>query len=503
MNCGSCFFELPNGLVHLPEDQPSSLGIEAFYLSRRAPIHSVKNAIHLMQQSADRGCITCKALRAFMSVHISAQNQLMWNGLYADSITASFNPLQSNSESAAAQESGDKSQRPSNVIFDLFCQASDTDESIPAFECQSTRSFHPFLSIASHPSGDTESDLATSRLQRWLTACVASHTLCRAQIVPPLPGRVLWLETPDSLRVIENCPSTQPYACLSHRWSASTEKISLLSTNLNRYKSGLSASSLPRLFRDVIGLCQRLDLQYLWIDSLCIIQDSLTDWETVAATMGSIYENAFVTISADWNTDSDQSLFSCIPPAFRAAEIPTPAIRLHSGEEGKVFIRRQLPHPAGTPTSNPGTFAPDDLPFQRRGWVFQERALSKRIIHFTQFEVSWECVERTCCECRLNEGHWIAARLRAPRTVFQTSWERIVEEYSLLELSFEKDKLQALAGISRRLAEHTGWLFMAGLWREGLETGFLWRRLKYSPTRARPAVSVAPTWSWAAVNGPV
>jgi hypothetical protein len=125
----------------------------------------------------------------------------------------------------------------------------------------------------------------------------------------------------------------------------------------------------------------------------------------------------------------------------------------------------------------------------------QERALSRRTIHFTSYELCWECVEGTCCECRLNEGHWDAVRSKIPKTVSNGDWSRIVQEYRMLDLSFSKDKLQALAGISRRYALRHGLQFTAELWRETLERDFLWRRLQFSPSRPRPDPVLAPTWS--------
>ena len=505
MRCGSCFFELPTGAGHLPEDRPADLGVEAFYVGRIHPVHTVKNAFRLMQQSAERGCVTCEVLLTFMSRHTSTQNQIMWQGWASDAVTAFHSPPPLSAESGSPIPKEEDAERPPNVVFDFFCMATATDDPVPAFQQQRTRSLHPFLNIASHPSGDTGSDLAMARLQRWFSDCIASHAQCAKDQTPQLPARVLWLASPDTVRVIENCPHQEPYVCLSHRWSAPTVKISLRSANYARYQSGIATCELPRLFRDVIRLClSPLGIRYLWIDSLCILQDSLVDWETIAATMGSIYENAYVTISADDNTDSDQPLFGRLPPAADAAEIPVPATASHpAGDAEKVFIRRQFPHPAGIPMHSPGTTAHGDVPLQRRGWVYQERALSRRIIHVTQAELSWECVETTRCECRLNEGHWNATRLRVPRNIFATSWERMVEEYSILELTFERDKLQALAGLARRVAARDRWRYAAGLWWEQLDAGFLWRRLKHAAARPRPKVLVAPTWSWASIDGPV
>lgn len=68
-------------------------------------------------------------------------------------------------------------------------------------------------------------------------------------------------------------------------------------------------SDLPPLFQDAIIITRQLGLRYLWIDSLCIIQDSLRDWETEAAKMASIYQNSYVTISA---TDASNGSAKCL-----------------------------------------------------------------------------------------------------------------------------------------------------------------------------------------------
>lgn len=501
-NCGSCFFELPIGVAPLPEDKPASLGVEVFYVHPSLRISSVKDGVDLMRRSAERGCSACVTMHKYLLSHISTQDSINWSGMFDTGIrvfSGNVNPSPTlDTVEVGSRGKIDRPPSPPTMAFDLFCPPEEWVDAIPQFNNQSVRLMHPFLNVADHPSGNTKSELAMDRLNHWLTTCLSCHSACGKLKDPftSLPERILWLEDENRLKVIENNASTEPYACLSHRWGKSTANVSLLTTNLSRCKAGLLVSSLPQLFRDVIYLCRQLGLRYLWIDSLCIVQDDLNDWETVAATMGSIYENAFITISADWDSNSDQSLFNKLPSSHLAFEIPT----VHGSQ---IFIRKQFSHPWKSTTNDPGKETCGDLPLLKRGWVFQERALSKRIIHFTPYELCWECVERTCCECRLNEGQWDALRSQVPRTVANESWDSIVQEYSMLDLSFDKDKLQALAGVSRRYALQHGLHFAAGLWRERLDRDFVWRRLQFSPSRPRPDPVIAPTWSWASTSGSI
>jgi hypothetical protein len=137
---------------------------------------------------------------------------------------------------------------------------------------------------------------------------------------------------------------------------------------------GIEIDQLPLTFRDAVSICRRLDIKYLWIESLCIIQDSDEAWRLQAASMANIYENARITIAA-------ASAGSLTDGCFRKTHWfcigqPLPE---HPG----IYVRREA--------ALPSAYERFGWPLSERGWVFQELSLSLRTIHFSSEEVMWQC----------------------------------------------------------------------------------------------------------------
>lgn len=339
------------------------------------------------------------------------------------------------------------------------------------------------------PSGDTSSTEAFTRLKSWISRCETEHTLCRPAKNRPLPRRVLKIEgiQPLRVRLVEDCPQRENYACLSHRWGPQTEKNSLKRHNLHLYKTGVPEENLYPLVKDAIEAAFRLDLRFIWIDCYCIIQDDMKDWEMAAAQMASIYEDAFLTISAT-ESEGGSSMFSTIGEPYAGTQVTEV-----KGEP--VFLRNQLRHPCEIKRSK-RVFL--EGPLLKRGWVFQERLLSNRVIHFMQDEMFWECRESTWCECTSRGEDWKTLREKTPRTIQNESWEDIATEYLKTDLTFDKDRVPALAGIARRYGESHGLTYLAGIWKEQLPGALMWRAgTMYDPPR--PLEQIAPSWSWLSV----
>lgn len=154
---------------------------------------------------------------------------------------------------------------------------------------------------------DIGAPAAFERAKSWLDECIHSHPKCQ-RISPAsseLPTRVLEI---SSLSVGENevlsirlYPNTTkeaaPYAALSYVWGG-PQAFCTLQSNVASHTSQISLSTLPQTIQDAVFCAHKLGLKYLWVDSLCIIQDSTTDREREIAHMAQIYMNAFVTISA-------------------------------------------------------------------------------------------------------------------------------------------------------------------------------------------------------------
>ncbi|KAI0100194.1 HET-domain-containing protein [Nemania sp. FL0031] len=358
-------------------------------------------------------------------------------------------------------------------------------------------------------SSSTASEQTMIMIKGWIDDCRATHGLCRTDNPSQdyMPKRILYLGNGEIVLTEDAKP--QIYACLSHCWGPSQSPIKTLSTTIDDFKKGIRWESLSKTFQDAIDICRRLDICYVWIDSLCIIQDSDDDWAEESAKMAEIYVNAFLTIAATKSRDGTGGCYSERDPIYVAHG---------TVYEGSVYIRGQMPRfggPAGSKTA-------EGWPLLQRGWVYQEMSLSTRVLHFGSQEVIWQCRTHRRSESGSNDsdhaqitfsdGHTVPGRKHNDSwddgSPNDHPWYDVVHDYSGLGLSFEKDKLPALAAISQESAKEraAGDKFLAGLWRNSLLLDMLWETYPQNsangPTQ-KPVVSNAPSWSWASVTSRV
>lgn len=133
----------------------------------------------------------------------------------------------------------------------------------------------------------------------WINSCITDHPLCLAPPLTLLPTRVLDLESPTSpsqLCLVLGQGSTASYVALSHCWGGS-QPLKLTLSTLEEFQMNISLSTLPKTFLDAVSVTRSLGFRYLWIDSLCIIQDSKADWDSECAKMIDVYKNAAVTLA--------------------------------------------------------------------------------------------------------------------------------------------------------------------------------------------------------------
>ncbi|KAF2467682.1 HET-domain-containing protein, partial [Lindgomyces ingoldianus] len=281
------------------------------------------------------------------------------------------------------------------------------------------------------------------------------------------PTRIVEIQDTDKVRLYQTQGERDAYTCLSHCWG-SNPIIQTTSSTLSTFKNSIPWSQLSRTFRDAIDLTYRLGLKYIWIDSLCIIQDNIDDWRHEGNKMASTYSNSFLTIAASKARDGNEGCYSTCPPELCK-----------------------------------------NLPLLQRGWVLQERLLSPRVVHFGPRELYWECAQRNLCECSelsliLNlHGGGVGTKdlkreLSRSGLTLKDQWYSIVTEYSKLHLTFEKDIFPALQGLAVSTQRHTLFAYHAGLWEDTLISDLMW-----IPKRQgrRPRTWRAPTWSWASVVG--
>lgn len=199
------------------------------------------------------------------------------------------------------------------------------------------------------------------------------------KVLRRLPARVLDLRPPKGTS--SNSPQLTeefcgPYVALSHCWGK-TRHIITEKNNIESHKKGIPLQHLPKTLQDAIVLTKGIGLRYLWIDSLCIIQDDINDWKSEAAKMADVYRNAYCTIAAAGSKDDEEGIF------------------IKRSEQDVCVLRYNAAN-----TYIAATYAEDDVaailelhksPLSNRAWTLQERLLSQRTIHFTTSRVIWEC----------------------------------------------------------------------------------------------------------------
>ncbi|KAK4235539.1 hypothetical protein C8A03DRAFT_17728 [Achaetomium macrosporum] len=438
----------------------------------------------------------------------------------------------------------------------------------------------PDLPVGREVPQTTSSEESLSWAIQQLEACKQSHKNCNSDSASPLPSRVLdvFAEGDSGVRLHESQEGeTAPYIALSHCWGHKPF-LRTLSGSLDAHRSAIVWARLPQTFRDAIEFSRKLGIRYLWIDSLCIIQDDEHDWRREAARMASIYQNAALVISAARSHGAYGGLYADLPAKHKIHTVKhTPGASRHRSrcptpsddDENNTSINEEEEEPSPTETIHlrqslthpyrllsPYHAAPSTLPVFTRGWILQERFLSRRILHFGPEELSFECLESSTCQCttpittpgttgggvQVQEGApaWyknMLDRTARPKyyyafttwqdwsrsgmseTELWVCWRRLVEDYTRLRLTFEKDVFPAIAGMAQLMGKvRQGQRYVAGLWEDSLVRGDLLWHVQLPPTgnddeeeeegwektwMVRPAKWRAPSWSFASVKAPV
>ncbi|KAK3333074.1 heterokaryon incompatibility protein-domain-containing protein [Cercophora scortea] len=375
------------------------------------------------------------------------------------------------------------------------------------------------------PSTGSARTLALAK--HWVSECTEKHGQCKilAEDRGWYPTRLLELsDSGQSVRLIqtkETAP-TGRYMTLTHRWGP-VDVMKLTKATFPGLAKGVQISSLPQLFQDSIHVTRELGIRYLWIDSLCILQDrdDLSDWRHESLRMETVYSNSYCNISAASAADPTESLFNT-----RTSESIQPPI-----------VELKPPNPSGNGPDMAKPFMFYDqyfwdkevskAPVNTRAWAVQERLLAPRVLHFGKRQLAWECFDKDAAEiypaglpqhltklpgARFkcldpNVFHELKTRVgitdAGETPTAYLLWSRLVDVYSECALTFPKDKLIACAGLAKRMAPILQDEYIAGMWRRYLEGELLWivPGAQVPGSSSRPKEYRAPTWSWASVDG--
>lgn len=308
-------------------------------------------------------------------------------------------------------------------------------------------------------------------------------------------------------------------------------------------------SSMSKNLRDAVVITRLLGIRYLWIDSLCIIQNSKADWEIESARMDQVYKHSIVTLVA---TRADSCDDGFLQPRYGASrkKVRMPYSCKNETETEGFYILQSH-------TRVKSVASQTDLDCSRwetRGWTLQERFLSRRLIHFSDNQIYLECGTAMYAEdndqCmvvpldRLNvwqneesssssgstsvteyEGSTCSltgiteeeddnsssdseppvskSPFDRPSNNLYERWFRLIGAYSPRTLTYESDKLPAISGVAKEMADFTGDRYLAGLWEGDLTQGLLWISSEDDAKLSSQSQYRAPSWSWASLNGQI
>ncbi|TVY80952.1 hypothetical protein LSUE1_G004391, partial [Lachnellula suecica] len=379
-----------------------------------------------------------------------------------------------------------------------------------------------------------KSDRFFSLVASWLQICCETHVECGVHYdVHFKPTRLIDVgarrKSPRLIETKNHILKDSRYLALSHCWGDSMpESARTISSNLSKHIKEIPLRTMPRTFQDAIISTRRLGLQYLWIDSLCILQDSPNDWEVESSLMGKVYSHCFCMLAAAAAKNCHEGLFPILSelPLLgndRAQNIPDdPFVLIKPDYPGwdQLFDRSLL---------------------NERGWTLQERELSPRVLYFNKQTILFECKEARGGERgeSLDASPWshsrasnqvlfsklllhtysstIAARALDPvaegemdGTAFHSTiqkrykaWREMVQGYSKRELSVVSDKLPALSGLASEFSSLLNDQYIAGLWKGDIIAGLCWNcEFKGRNYYGRQA-DYGPSWSWAEMIAPV
>ena len=409
----------------------------------------------------------------------------------------------------------------------------------------------PWKSIATKPiQSHADSPRTFQILQDWLTQCRTSHSHCQAAapVASALPSRVVDVGPPDGSQsprlYIRGEKEIVRYTILSHCWAPSHPCLQLLGSNLESLQHHLEFLDLPKTFQDAIVITRALKIRYLWVDTICVLQDSPSDLVIEYSKRNEYYSNSDLRIAA---TVSPYSQHGILHPrsigqdsARLAGEAENIGVR-PIAEDISSLIRRQRIWSKRPPVSN--------QPLESQSHAFLERIFAKSSVHFTEQQMVWQCqtclvgedgqigqdrvrfTDFTCKEpfdfyLKTFEGNITAAnenehhrfpdmstggtvisnlgdkKYSLDETLLDTNWYSLLAEYTAKSMDDSSKVLVDLSSLARLLGDQTKATYLAGLWATDGQIPFrslLW----FCQKPGIVALNGSPSWAWSSVLGKV
>lgn len=340
----------------------------------------------------------------------------------------------------------------------------------------------------------------------WIRECITEHSECSKADNRQLPYRVLDLRQVSkngSLRVLVRSQDQAHYATLSHCWGKS-KPFSLMQANYGQLQSGFGFDSLPQTFQDAVVATQNLGVSFLWIDSLCIVQDSKIDWEVQCAAMASIYKNSLVTIAGPAAKDSEAGFAKTKMSPLRQVQYEIEGNSTAVEMTATLWPRKYWSELSIEPEV--------DSPLATRSWIIQEKLLCPRVLYFGSKNMYFDCyrhVRFDNCHDLLHPELWYTARGSVEKFSFAElssdeeryrMWRQLITAYCTSELTHASDALPATSGLASELYRHAKGTYLAGIWKEDIIRALSWQLFGGKQRLKTTTSYIAPSWSWASAK---
>ncbi|KAI0717077.1 heterokaryon incompatibility protein-domain-containing protein [Earliella scabrosa] len=377
-------------------------------------------------------------------------------------------------------------------------------------------------------SCDVGSERALELSKGLFLDCTSNHTGCPPLSAPysTLPTRVIDCSDPAKPRLWATNSTRAHYIALSYVWGEA-QKHKTITSNVDSYMRSIDIDILPQTIVDGIQVTHSLGMQYLWIDSLCIIQDSEEDKVHELARMRNVYADAYLTIIAASATRVSEGFLKPRTDTLGKAAIQLPFVppktdATSSGREsGSIFLSSWL---ITGPKYDPGR-----EPVHTRGWCMQEYFLSPRKLIFASHTLQYSCFSRGTRNIGAADNPWWISSARdptpyrklpilapSPSNTFYLSlaereqvetvrkaWKATIENYTKRGVSVPSDKLVAISALAEEFSRTIQSRYLAGLWARTLLPDLLWSKEHAAHFAPRPQSYRAPSWSWAALDGSI
>jgi len=298
--------------------------------------------------------------------------------------------------------------------------------------------------------------------QEWIKTCDSHHKSARNRCGPSadteLPSRVLEISRPSSgvleARLVEPRKQQSRYVALSYCWGPeSRNPLTTKQSNYEQHCDALPVERCAQTIQDAITSTAALGFRYLWVDALCIIQDSDDDKDLQISNLMSTFENASVTLVAASGKDASHGFLSMPPPDGDIAfKLP---YDMDDGTTGTLYALQG---------DGDGIIRMEDQAINLRAWTLEERLLSPRKLIYFADRISWECDRVSLADS--GEITNMGADMRLPVDILRpnhskrsrdvlawcvhTEWTKNIERYTCRELTKPFDKLRAIGGIAKK-----------------------------------------------------